>query len=164
MYIGNTKISELYLGGQKIAEAYLGSTKVYGLAPLPPAYDSYRIKVEWTYGGTNQMFFQGVNINGTAATSSQFSGGSYYAWGNWNTLIPSAVIDWNTPNDYHFEIMYLDIVEPDVTSVDVHAGKWFAGSAADATVSLIGVKDNVETVLGSVTKANANDVTYSVSV
>jgi len=162
--LGNTNIGEIYLGNTKIAEAYLGSTKVYSL-PVPAGYDSYRIKVEWTQTGTAyQMFFQGVNINGVAATSSQFSGGSYYNWYVWIPLNPDAVINWNQGNSYQFEILYLDIIEPNVTSIDVHIGTWWAGDYQPATVSLIGVKDGVETVLGSDTESNTADLTYSVSI
>lgn len=162
--IGSSKIAEMYVGSTKIAQAYLGSTLVYQISQPPAGYDSYRIKIEWDDHSQHMMNIQGVNINGAAATSSQFSGCSYYAWGSWLTANPSAYIDWNNASLAQFEIFYLDIIEPNVTSIDVHTGTFWSGDQETATVSLIGVKDGVETVLGTDTKTNGNDLTYSVSI
>lgn len=162
--IGSSHITEMYVGSTKIAQAYVGSTLVFQISQPPAGYDSYRIKLEWVDHEQHMMNIQGVNINGTAATSSQFSGCSYYAWGSWITGNPSAYIDWNNASLAQFEILYLDIIEPNVTSIDVHTGTFWYGDQYTATVSLIGVKDGVETILGSDTKMNDYDLTYSVSI
>ena len=162
--IGSSHITEMYVGSTKIAQAYLGSTLVFQISQPPAGYDSYRIKLEWVDHQQHVMAIQGININGTAATSSQFSGCSYYAWGSWNTDNPSAYIDWNNFSVAQFEIFYLDIIEPNVTSIDVHTGTFWSGDQEVVTVSLIGVKNGVETVLGTDTKTNGNDLTYSVSI
>lgn len=162
--LGNTNIEDIYVGSTKIAQAYVGSTLVFQISQPPAGYDSYRIKLEWVDHEQHMMAIQGVNINGTAATSSQFSGCSYYAWGSWITGNPNAYIDWNNFSVAQFEILYLDIIEPNVTSIGVHTGTFWSGDQFSATVSLIGVKDSVETVLGTDTKMNGNDLTYSVSI
>ena len=162
--VGNNKIGSLYVGSSKIGSAYLGSSLVY--QAVAPGYDSYKVHITWNSSDNFNM--AGVKIDGVQATTSQISSIWYYnnGWSELSSTDKASAIDWSNNNG---KSMYgtkidINIDEPLINQVQIHTGLWYGGGSMTVNMSLVGVKNDVETELATATGTNSNDKTYTLAV
>lgn len=162
--VGNNKIGSLYVGSSKIGSAYLGSSLVY--QAVAPGYDSYKVHITWNSNDNFNM--AGVKIDGVQATTTQISSIWYYngGWSELSSTDKASAIDWTNNNG---KSMYgtkidINIDEPLISQVQIHTGLWYGGGSMTVNMSLVGVKNDVETELATATGTNSNDKTYTLAV
>ena len=160
IYLGNTKL-ELNLGNVSIKEAYLGSVKVYAKAT---GYDSYILRIGWDNASTNDnLTFQGMTVDGSTAS---VSSARYYN-GSWNnssaTDITHATTGDDSYNCYCNRIEFTLDVQATPSTVTWTTARWYAPTG-DIYGKVIGIKDGVETELGSTTGTQSANTTYTINI
>jgi len=166
--LGNTNIGEIYLGNTKIAEAYLGSTLVYQIPQPPAGYDSYVIHLTW--GSADQFSIAGLHIDGVQPSASDVTL-QYYYTNRWMTASSSEVETAILWQDYYqgtsFFCEAIDITFNSAnipSTVQIKTATWYAGGSMRVTMHVAGVKNGVETDLGSTSATNAPNIIYTVNI
>lgn len=163
--LGNTNIGEIYLGNTKIAEAYLGSSLVYQIAQPPAGYDSYVIHLTWD--NQDQFAMAGLHIDGVQPSASDVTMQYYtYYWHPLESYEVERAIQWG---DQAYSL-FCDAIDITFTSVNipstvqVKTGTYWAGGSMEVTMHVAGVKNGVETDLGSTSATNTTNLIYTVNI
>ena len=166
--LGNTDIGEIYLGNTKIAEAYLGSTLVYQIPQPPAGYDSYVIHLTWDYA--DQIYIAGLHIDGVQPSASDVTL-QYYYIDRWITAsssqLETAILwqDYYQGQQFFCEAIDITFNSANIPStVQIKTATWYSGGSMRVTMHVAGVKDGVETDLGSTSATNAPDIIYTVNI